>query len=247
MVTMTRTITFAIPMNNVVIAPFVIDLFDSIVNLTKQGDKVNLVSSNDTNIAEARWKLTKCICDSYEKGDIQDKDNYIIWLDSDQCEFSMDKINKLIDSFELNGQFDVLSAVYYTRDYPPRMTPRIVAMKKAPKEGLYNFIENYTYGEIMNVDVVGMGMCVMRPGLLYDMKVKYGKSIFAPRMIDDEHMKGEDVVFCEHVKMYGGMLGVDTKIQIGHGFYVIDKTVTDAMRGLLNERKTIKDIGINTL
>ena len=78
-------------------------------------------------------------------------------------------------------------------------------------------------------------------GLLYHIKEKYVKSMFHPRIMDNEHMKGEYVVFCENVKREGYTIGVDTKLQIGHGFYTINKTVADALRRLRDERRqTIK-------
>jgi GT2 family glycosyltransferase len=163
---------------------------------------------------------------AHKAGDVVD---YVIWIDSDQTNFDHNTIKKLIESYQNNKQFDILSALYFTRDYPSGGIPKPIAMIRQD-DGLYEFLKDVQFGRYYNVDVIGFGMCIMRPEILISLYEKHKNKLFMPRWIDNSHIAGEDVVFCELAQKEGYSLGLDTGVCIGHGFYSVDKALVEGMR-----------------
>jgi hypothetical protein len=222
-----KKIAFLIPMNNIVIAPMVCNFFEVIINLSKEGYDLYLISTNDTFLNEARNKMAKEIAIKHNAGLEFDVD-YVIWIDSDQCEFDSNTIKRLIESFE-HSTHDIISVAYFHRSYPPASNPQLVGLV-ANEIGTYDYIKDYKFGEVIPVDVVGMGMCIMRPEILSKLYNDHKVKLFMPTISPDGRMFGEDIVFCKYAKEAGYTMAIDTNITIGHGLYTIDKNIVEALR-----------------
>jgi hypothetical protein len=227
-----KSIMFLLPLNNVVLANMFTDFIECILELQKAGHTVSVGYANDTQVHQARSKLT----DKLAKAVIVDKIpvDYVIWIDSDQCLFDHNTIFKLIENFENGKAFDILSAAYLSRNYPPGL-PSLVGMKKED-DGLYSFIKKIDWGLILPVDVIGFGMCIMRPELLIKLNKQYGNRLFMPEYFDEENIFGEDVVFCKYAQAEGYTIGIDTRIHIGHGYATVNKDIYNGMRCYYDER-----------
>jgi hypothetical protein len=219
-----KKLMFLIPFNNVVLANSVTCLLDTIMNLQKRGHLVYVNYINDTMVHHARDRLASRVHD-VTKTPI----DYIIWLDSDQTDYDADTVERLIASFERNEAFDMLSALYFSRDYPSGGVPKPIALVRE-EDGLYTHMKDWSFGEVKKVDVVGFGMLIMPPSVLNMLYVKHGNLLFCPQRVDEHHIKGEDVVFCEFAKESHLDLGVDCGIVIGHGFYTVNKNVYEGMK-----------------
>lgn len=109
----------------------------------------------------------------------------------------------------LNLKAKVASGVYYTKYQPP--TP--VILKKDYVGGW----DKWTYGDVIDVDYIGLGCALIDMSVFDEMEppyFKYSKGSIDP--FKAEPHIGEDVYFCDKVLQAGHKIYVDTYVQVGH-------------------------------
>jgi hypothetical protein len=109
----------------------------------------------------------------------------------------------------LNLKAKVASGVYYTKNQPP--TP--VILKKDYPGGW----DRWTYGDIVDVDYIGLGCALIDMSVFDEIEKPYFKYV---KCGTDPHQGvahvGEDVYFCDKVIKAGHKIYVDTYVQVGH-------------------------------
>jgi len=109
----------------------------------------------------------------------------------------------------LNLKTKVASGVYYTKSQPP--TPVIL---KADAPGGY---DKWSYGDVIEVDYVGLGCCLIDMSIFDELEKPYFKyQRGSPDPFTPQAHIGEDVYFCKKVKDKGYPIMVDTYVQCGH-------------------------------
>lgn len=146
---------------------------------------------------------------------------YLFWIDDDTLPppFTIPRLRAL--------HVKVASGVYYTKYMPPM--PLIL---KKDEIGGY---EDWNYGDVIDVDYIGLGCCLMDMTIFDDIdkldipSVEYdigGEKVSMPEYFryqrgstdpDDKtgHL-GEDVFFCQLVARAGEKIWVDTVVQATH-------------------------------
>ena len=128
---------------------------------------------------------------------------YILFIDDDNLipPFTIPRL--------LNLKAKVASGVYYTKYQPP--TP--VILKKDHIGGW----DKWTYGDVVEVDYIGLGCALIDMSVFDDIEppyFKYMKGGCDPHK-PEPHI-GEDVYFCDKVLQAGHKIYVDTFVQAGH-------------------------------
>ena len=223
-------IALLVPMYNVLPSSSASAFFSTILGLNKLGHTVDMLNCDDTLIYDARNKLANLLTENKDRNY-----DYAIWIDSDQSQFDAKTIIRLIESYKNNTKFQILSATYFTKN---DNNPRILGLKK--KEFLYGFVDSYVKGEVIDVDVIGFGMCIMKPEILIKLYEKHNDKLFCPKYVEKDYIKGEDVVFCEYAAASGYLIGIDTSITIGHGFSTMTEYVYNSVRE--KNARTIENI-----
>ena len=88
---------------------------------------------------------------------LKSKADWLMWIDSDNV-IPLGGIRRLIDN-----QKTLVTGLYYTKALP--IYP--VAFERMPS-GMYRSIENWTRGEIVPVDMAGMGACLCHRSVFTD-------------------------------------------------------------------------------
>lgn len=132
-----------------------------------------------------------------------EKYTHILWLDDDHA-FTPD----LLCVLALNGDKDLVSALYYGRD---KALPVAYVKDKSPdKYGHYPLI--WPQESFYEVDAIGFGACLMRRDVLDRVPEPW----FQFRGADDEKGYGEDIYFCVRAKEYGVKIWLDARYKLGH-------------------------------
>jgi glycosyltransferase involved in cell wall biosynthesis len=109
----------------------------------------------------------------------------------------------------LNLKAKVASGVYYTKYQPP--TPVIL------KKDCVGGYDKWTYGEVIDVDYIGLGCALVDMSVFDEIEAPYFK--YSKGGVDpfkaEPHI-GEDVYFCNKVLQAGHKIYVDTYVQAGH-------------------------------
>ena len=131
------------------------------------------------------------------------KAKYLFFMDDDNLipPFAIPRL--------LNLKAKVASGVYYTKCQPP--TP--VILKKDYVGGW----DKWTYGDVVEVDYVGLGCCLIDMSVFDEIEppyFKYSRGSIDPRKMEP-HI-GEDVYFCDKVVSKGHKIWVDTYVQAAH-------------------------------
>ena len=151
--------------------------------------------------------------------------DYVISLDSDHI-YSAQAMYNLIDKMEKNN-LQLLSAKYYARS-DMRANNRTVAMgryEKDDREGFKLHVppldEDGRDSEtgLIEMDVVGLGFCVMKHSFVKEMTSKY-KHLFH---VDRKGNFADDVVFSGFVQDQGYKLFYDADNIIGHISVIVNK------------------------
>jgi hypothetical protein len=109
----------------------------------------------------------------------------------------------------LNLKTKVASGVYYTKNQPP--TP--VILKRDYPGGW----DRWTYGEVIDVDYIGLGCALIDMSVFDEIEKPYFKYVKCgtdPKQ-GVPHV-GEDVYFCDKVLQAGHKIYVDTYVQAAH-------------------------------
>lgn len=109
----------------------------------------------------------------------------------------------------LNLKAKVASGVYYTKNQPP--TPVIL------KKGYPGGWDRWTYGDVIDVDYIGLGCALIDMSVFDEIEPPYFKYVKCgtdPKQ--GVANVGEDVYFCDKVLKAGHKIYVDTFVQAGH-------------------------------
>ncbi len=143
--------------------------------------------------------------------------DYVISLDSDHI-YSSIALYDLIKRIKEND-LQMLSAKYYARnDF--RLDGRTVAMGKYDNDGKFEMhVPAPDESGIVDMDVVGLGFCVMKHSFVKEMTDKH-ENLFH---IDSKGNFADDVVFCSFVKESGYRVCYDADTIIGHISVIVNK------------------------
>ena len=161
--------------------------------------------------------------------------DWIIFIDDDMT-FQPDAIARLVARHREHN-LDMVGGLCFQRGEPHQPT---LYMREQPTEGNYMFLEDWTDGEVIEVDATGMAFVLITRRLLEAIAGEFppleerlkGRPPSYFRW--DEKGYGEDMTFCQDVKKTGARIFVDTSIKIGH---IGEFTITeDSVLRELSER-----------
>lgn len=166
-----------------------------------------------TFIQEARGQIAKTVVKHFDDIDL------CLWLDSDH-QFEFKDLTALLERMNKN-KLDILSGSYLKRC---DQEETICAMVK--QDDGYHWLKE---GKgLYEVDIIGLGFCLMKPEVIKHMWQKYKADLFNITCSDKENLvyQGEDVQFCKLLKEEGYKIFLDMDILIGHhGFNRFPKTM----------------------
>lgn len=143
--------------------------------------------------------------------------DWILFIDDDMT-FSPDAIEKLVKTRD-EHDLDVVSGLCFRRSYPFQPT---MYFREQPTSGLYQSLEIWEDGEVVEVDATGMAFCLVTrraierisgPFPPLEERLAGGPP---PTFFTWTGIKGEDIQFCEDLKATGSKIFVDTGVKIGH-------------------------------
>jgi GT2 family glycosyltransferase len=143
--------------------------------------------------------------------------NWILFIDDDMT-FPPDAIQKLVQTRD-EHDLDVVSGLCFRRSYPFQPT---LYFREQPTSGLYQSLEYWEEGEVIEVDATGMAFCLVTKRAIeriagpfppLEERLAGGPP---PTFFTWTGIKGEDIQFCEDLKATGSKIFVDTAVQIGH-------------------------------
>lgn len=176
-----------------VLAEFVQDFTQLVTRGVRKGDAYGIVAGKP-----AQWAANQVVRDFLKSG----KDS-VLFVDSD-AHIDADALNVLRDH-EQGWQYDILSAFYTRRGWPPLA----MWLTKDPHKPGYNSAT--VTGEVTgDVDAVGLHFCLMRR------RVFEGAAEFPFYYPRDNPGMSEDVAFCIDAQARGMRMGCTSYVRTGH-------------------------------
>jgi len=178
-------------------------------DLYSEGHTLHIVFTNGYTASAGRNQMFKWAA--------KEEADYVLSLDSDHI-YSASVMHDLIKKLEEN-KLQLLSAKYYARsDFRPNV--RTVAMGSYDKDGKFKLrVPEPEEKGLVDVDVVGLGFCVLRHSFVKDMVAKHDNLFH----IDKKGNYADDVVFCSFVKEEGHRICYDADNIIGHISVMVNK------------------------
>ena len=167
-----------------------------------RGDKLTIVFTNGYTASMGRNTMFRYAA--------EEEYDYVVSLDSDHV-YEAQKMYDLIEKMEANN-LKMLSAKYWARsDF--RLNNRTVAMGTFDKDKKFSLhIPPEDETGIIDMDVVGLGFCVMKWDFVKMLTEKH-ENLFH---VNKEGHYADDVVFCSFVKDEGERVCYDADTKIGH-------------------------------
>lgn len=137
----------------------------------------------------------------------------MVWIDSDIL-FKPEDIFSLIES-----PHDVTAAVYMMEDLQHFATVEEWNKEFFAKKGTFKFLrpdDIIGSPQYKQVAYTGMGLMVIRKGVVEDLKYPWFNSELEKINDDIIDMNSEDVAFCKALWEAGHPIHIDTKIRVGH-------------------------------
>jgi 2-polyprenyl-3-methyl-5-hydroxy-6-metoxy-1,4-benzoquinol methylase len=189
-------IGICVPLYNVVPASFFVNFINRLHELYDQNKyNVQIYMRASTIVDKARNDLVKMA--------LNDNCDYVFFIDSDTL------IPKgAIDSL-LNMNVDIASGLYFTKQKPYLPVARV-------KEGeMHFFLEDFEFNQIMEVQGVGMGCCLIKMDVFRKMEYPYFKLEW--RKHDGiEYQIAEDLYFCDEAIKAGYKIHLNTGVVCEH-------------------------------
>jgi len=193
-------IGIALPLYKNVEAHFFNNFIDVLKEVMPKSE-VSVLTHVGTTIDHSRNELVK-------KAQL-DKCDYVWFIDTDQL-ISKGTLDKLL-ALKVN----IASALYFTR------TPPIIPVMRKFENGCYEGIFDWKDGEVLEVDGIGLGCCLIKMNVFDDIEFPYFKLTY-------ENFKGytlhvsEDLNFCRKVRKAGFKIYVDTGLIARHIGGIVD-------------------------
>ena len=142
----------------------------------------------------------------------QHKAKYLLFLDDDTLPpvHTVLRLLGLLQKHKKTGKkAKVASGIYYTKSVPPMS---VILKKNIP--GGY---EDWEFGDIFDVDYIGMGCCLIDMTLFDELEKPYFNfHKGSPDPNEYQGTIGEDVWFCDKVAQLGYKIWVDSAVQCEH-------------------------------
>lgn len=129
--------------------------------------------------------------------------DYLFFLDSD-CVIPKDTLKRLTEHDR-----DIVAGMYFQKRYPH--LPVIYTMNK---KGTFDIITDYPKNTLMEVDGVGMGVCMIKTSVFKKLPGEPFEPFAATASC--RAINGEDLAFCKRAKQKGFKIYVDTGLQAKH-------------------------------
>ena len=179
-----------------------------------QKDEIQVLFANNYTASKGRDMMFKYATQNFKDAD------YLISLDSDHV-YSATAMYTLIEKME-KEKLEILSAKYYCRnDLGLGGKKRKVAMiRYTGEDGEFELYEPED-GEtgLTEVDVVGLGFCVMKMEFVRELVEKYD-DLFST---SENGNYADDVIFGSYVQKAGRKLHYDADTIVGHISTIINK------------------------
>jgi len=173
-----------------------------------KGDGLNILFANNYTASKGRDMLFRVASESFKDSD------YVISLDSDHV-YSAKAMYSLIDKMEKNN-LDLLSAKYYCRNdfgHDNNGRRKVAMIRYTDDKGNFELYEpEDNESGLIDVDVVGLGFCVMKMDFVRKLIAKYG-DLFTT---NENGNYADDVIFCGYVQKEGKRICYDADTIVGH-------------------------------
>ena len=182
-------------------------------DIYSKNDKVQILFCNNYTASKGRDILFRVATEQFKDAD------YLISLDSDHV-YSATAMYNLIEKMEKNN-LNILSAKYYCRnDFGQDGRRKVAMIRYKGNAGEFDLYEP-TEGEtgLTEVDVCGLGFCVMKMDFVRGLIDKYG-DLFTT---NENGNYADDVIFCGYVKKDGTKIHYDADTIVGHISTIINK------------------------
>lgn len=151
--------------------------------------------------------------------------DYLFFIDSDMV-LPNDTLKRLVEHDK-----DIVSGMYFHKK--PPFAPVVYSKNE---KGTFDVIMDYPKDQLIEVDGVGMGICLIKRGVFE----KLGDKCFDVLPASDENpvINGEDFAFCYRAKRAGFKIYVDTGMQALHQTVrYIDETYFQKARALFEQQE----------
>ena len=155
---------------------------------------------------------------------VQEKADYVLWIDSDMV-FPDTLLIDLLADLE-NEKKDIVAGVCHMRrePYKPVLWSKL-RQGLRPTENESECLVDYPRDGLFEVEGCGFGCILMKTEVIEAVRDKYG-DLFAPLP-----GYGEDLSFCIRARGCGYRIFVDPKVQVGHkSSIIVNDTVFQAFR-----------------
>jgi hypothetical protein len=191
-----KKIAVCIPTYNTISSVFFV-WFSETLEIWRKKYYVKVFTISTQPVDYARNKLINLVLTNDEKFD------FIFFIDSDNF-FSPDYLDILI-----KHDLDIVSGLYFARVHP--YNP--VAFKSNGQD--IDIIRDFKLGELMEVDSIGLGCCLIKPEVFTKLKFPYFKFEISNNEKGLKYMS-EDRYFCKLAKEAGFSVFLDTKVLCRH-------------------------------
>jgi GT2 family glycosyltransferase len=204
-------IAVCIPLRGSVSDLFLLNFVSQLLKNSREHDMA-VISSTRMPLDAARNEILQIA--------MKNGSDYLWWLDSDII--LPKNVNVLQSLIEMDK--GIASALYFKKEQP--YDPVLIILK----DGKPFFIRPVPSNQVLKVDAVGLGCCLVKADVLRKM-VGAGEPVFEFRqkmLPDSVETVGEDVNFCLRAKEFGFETYINTGLVCGHlGNIVVDEKTYD--------------------
>ena len=175
----------------------------------RKGDKVLM----PVGWTPAHWASTALARD-FMRTDLDS----LLLVDDDMA-FDQNALEALRSSVA-NWDYDIVSGFCTHRQWPPK--PVVMREQEEQPElprslngRAYGFVGEFSDGDIIDVDAVGLAFILIKRHVLEEMTGEYGP-MYTHYFTYGTGYESDDVPFCQRAKDLGFKIGVDTSVKIGH-------------------------------
>lgn len=157
---------------------------------------------------------------------IEEKYDYVLWIDSDMVFESDILIDLLADDK------DIVTAVCFMRrsPYEPCIYKKMRMGMTTEEDEIEKYLD-FPENDVFEVEACGMAMCLMKIEALKHILNISGQPFFPLR--NDHRTLGEDLSFCYKARSLGYKIFADSRVYVGHiGKLIADRDSWKALQRL---------------